>query len=93
MYFFSEALVSEKNIYTGLTGRRSQILGRFRRTKTRKNIHIIMRPETIYELQLIDYQQHFSLNEWAGIVCDCLAGPHVLLYRLTGQPLLRIPLT
>jgi hypothetical protein len=29
-----------------------------------------MRPETVYELRLKEYQQQFSINVWAGIVCD-----------------------
>jgi hypothetical protein len=31
------------------------------------------------------HQQQFSDNVWAGIVGDCLAGPHVLPHRLTGS--------
>ncbi|KAJ4426764.1 hypothetical protein ANN_26563 [Periplaneta americana] len=31
------------------------------------------------------HQVRFSLNMWAGIIGDRLDGPHVLVYRLTGQ--------
>jgi hypothetical protein len=31
------------------------------------------------------HQQQFSINVWAGIVHDCLIGPHVLPYQLTGS--------
>jgi hypothetical protein len=44
-----------------------------------------MRPKAVYELQLKHYQQHFGINVWAGIVCDGLAGRHVLPHRLTSS--------
>jgi hypothetical protein len=31
------------------------------------------------------HQQQFSINMWAGIVGDCLVGPHVLRRQLTGK--------
>jgi hypothetical protein len=31
------------------------------------------------------HQQQFSVNVRAGIVGDCLVGPHVLPHRLTGN--------
>jgi hypothetical protein len=34
---------------------------------------------------LCRHQQQFSINVWAGIVGNCLAGLRVLLYQLTGN--------
>jgi hypothetical protein len=31
------------------------------------------------------HQQQFSINVWAGIVGDCLVGPHVVPHRHTGN--------
>ncbi|KAJ8891159.1 hypothetical protein PR048_010674 [Dryococelus australis] len=31
------------------------------------------------------HHQQIRINVWAGIVCDCLVGPHVLPPRLTGE--------
>jgi hypothetical protein len=59
-------------------------------TKTRKNFHIYMCPETfnlrvIAEKILCRHQQQFIINVWAGIVGDCFVGWHVLPNRLTGN--------
>jgi hypothetical protein len=66
-----------------------KFLARVPHPQTRKNFHIIMRPETynlwvIAERILCRHQQQFSINVCARIVGDCLAGPHVLTLRLTG---------
>jgi hypothetical protein len=39
----------------------------------------------IAERILFRHQQQFSINVWAGIVGDCLVGPHVMPHRLSGN--------
>jgi hypothetical protein len=56
--------------------------------KNKKNVHINMCPETLNLLVisariLYSHQQQFNINVWAGIVDDCLVGPHILPPRLT----------
>jgi hypothetical protein len=58
--------------------------------KTRHNVHINTRPETlvlwvIAERILWRRQQQFSTNAWAKTVRYCLVSPHVLPQRLTGN--------
>jgi hypothetical protein len=41
---------------------------------------------------LHEHEQQFCINVWAGIVDDCLKGPHVLPHQLTGNHYLDVKL-
>jgi hypothetical protein len=73
-----------------VTERLGQVLGTSSTYQTSKNIRISMCPEilnlwVIAERILCTHQQQFSVNVGAGMVGDCLIGPHVLPHRLTGH--------
>jgi hypothetical protein len=59
-------------------------------TKTRQHVHLNTCLETFNlwvtaERILWRHQQQFSINVWAGIVGECLVGPHVLPHQLAGN--------
>jgi hypothetical protein len=88
--FFRCAWIVASHVYWFNRNVRTNIWARVPRTKTRKNVHINMCPETfnswvIAERTASRYQQNFSINMWAGIVSDCLVGLHVLPRRSTGN--------
>jgi hypothetical protein len=67
-----------------------QTLGTSYTYQKEKSVHVDMCPETFKlwvaaEGILCRHQQQFSINVRAGIVGNCLVGPHVLPHRLTGN--------
>lgn len=67
-----------------------RLWARVTHTNTRKIIHIIIFLEVfnlwaIAESILYRYKQQFGINVKAGIVRECLVGPHGLPQKLTGD--------